>query len=161
VFERYPRKFYLRKDGYQKPVFVCIAESIETPKEAIPSLVRLYAVKNYVCSPYAGQLDFTLSRGIDDIDLRAAEREVKPINVMTGRSDNLNGDMVKSGAEIVNDISYNDGDIVWNGFSDGEFKEFTAGIRVRINDKFDSITAEPFSKARVKFLDMFSGTFAF
>jgi hypothetical protein len=161
VFERYPRKFYLRKDGYQKLVFICIAESIETPNERIPSLVRFYPIKNYVCGLNAGQLDFTLRNSVDKVGLGFTNREVNIVKPKTGLADNFDSDMVKSGPEIMNDIAYNDGDILREGFSAGELKEFVAGIRICINENFESITVEPFSKARIKLLNMFSGTFAF
>ena len=163
VFNGYTGKGSLIDSWYQKPVFVGIAELVETPNERIISLVRFYPIKNYIRSVWAGQLDFTLRKSINELCLPLVNREVNMIetNAGTGLADNFNSNEVEGRPQIVNSVSDNDGDVLWHGFTNGEIKALVSGIRIFVDINAKRITIKPIRDARFEFIDVTFGPLYF
>jgi len=146
--------------GWQeKPMFISIAHFVKTPKEDIPSFVRLYPIDDEISSGGRGILDPAFLYRYYQLIPGISEWEIDPRYVLAdaGLANNFNGDKVECRAQVMNSVTNNKRNIAWNGFNNRELESIISSINISIDIEQIRLSFTPIQEARIKALTVVYG----
>ena len=117
----------------EQPMLVDVVRLAERPEVAVPSLVRLYHVKDDGLQIEGGLLYFSQRNGLSKLVPRLVHRKVRPLVTIP---DNLAGNVVQRSAQVVDGIANVQSDGRWKRLGDAETKLIFSKLRFVLHEQF-------------------------
>jgi hypothetical protein len=146
-------------DDDKDSVLIKNVQLVQSPEIVIPSAVRAYVVQNQGGGVGAGALYWSLFDGIDKILPRFVEREVDGRVAFARTPDNLAGEQIEGGSEVMNGIADDERDFLGRRLRDLEAKKILSRLRVHIDPYMIGARFEIGDEMPVNLVDVVIGPF--
>lgn len=141
---------------HKQSVLVDVIDVREFPYIALPSLVRLYFVENELRDFRSGLKYLSVFKGTLNIVPFGPFREIHSIV----RNDTIR-DMIESPLQVVDDVTDNDGNVIWRAAHKVDFQEVLTSARLMLDVDFAEICLPEVLHERIKLLDVAVGPLDF
>jgi len=153
-------KFSNRHDWYQELVFVSNVESVESAKGIIPSLVRLYGVKDEIYDVGTCDLYFSTINSSFKFLPRIFDWEMRPLGrYSASHGHNIAGHDVQGGAQVMDGIADDERYFTRQRLGHFEFEDVASRIRLFIDAHSAEVGLDECAKYPVKLIDVLVGPF--
>lgn len=144
----------------QEPMFIENVEPVEGPHGFIPSLVRLYGIHDETCDCFGGLGYFSTSNGGFKFLPVVPNREPSVvIKFPESNEHNFINREVQSGLEVMQCISNDKSEIIWDGLSHGCFKDIISSLRICLDTETVQVSCLELADTRLKIVDVLFGPF--